>query len=123
MGGLSQDELTGGAGADRFFYGKTAESGVTAATRDLICDFRHADGDALFLNIDTNPNQPDDQPPSFIGTKAFTAAGQARFFFEGDHTVVAVNTVGTSGAEMQIELAGHSTSWRATSCSRQACLS
>jgi Ca2+-binding RTX toxin-like protein len=107
QGGLGRDELTGGGGADQFFYGSTAESGVMAATRDLVRDFRHADGDRLVLNIDTDPDQPGEQQLSFVGQGGFTAAGQARFFFEGDHTVVAVNTVGTSGAEMQIQLDGH----------------
>lgn len=30
-----------------------------------------------------------------------------RAFVEGDHTVVALNTTGTGGAESQIELAGN----------------
>ena len=47
------------------------------------------------------------QTLSFIGAKAFTAPGQVRAFFEGDHTVVEVNTAGNSGAEMQIQLDHH----------------
>jgi hypothetical protein len=31
--------LTGGAGADIFFYTGLSESGITAATRDLVADF------------------------------------------------------------------------------------
>lgn len=106
-GGLGQDELTGGTGADDFGYHQTAQSGVTAVTRDLIRDFRHADGDTLELIFDADPNKAGIQELKFIGLSGFTAAGQARFFFEGDHTVVAVNTVGSSGAEMQIQLDGH----------------
>ena len=30
-----------------------------------------------------------------------------RFAFEGDHTVVQLNTVGSGGAESEIELAGN----------------
>jgi hypothetical protein len=44
---------------------------------------------------------------TFIGNKAFTAEGQVRSSFEGDHTVVEVNTTGTHGAEMQIQLDHH----------------
>jgi hypothetical protein len=43
---------------------------------------------------------------SFIGGAAFTAPGQIRTFVEGDHTVVALNTAGSSLAEMQIQLGG-----------------
>ena len=46
---------------------------------------------------------------TFIGTAGFTAAGQVRSFLEGDHTIVAFNTVGTSAAEMQIQLDGQIT--------------
>jgi hypothetical protein len=43
---------------------------------------------------------------AFIGTKAFTAPDQVRYFFEGDHTVVEVKTAGNSVAELQIQLDG-----------------
>ena len=106
-GGLGRDELTGGAGAERFRFHSTAESGATAATRDLVRDFRRADGDRLDLdNVDASTSNPGDQALTFIGRNAFTAEGQVRFFHEGDHTVVEVNTSGSSGADMQIELAG-----------------
>ena len=106
-GGLGRDELTGGTGAERFRFHSTAESGATAATRDLVRDFRRADGDRLDLdNVDASTSNPGDQALTFIGRNAFTAEGQVRFFHEGDHTVVEVNTSGSSGADMQIELAG-----------------
>jgi Ca2+-binding RTX toxin-like protein len=106
-GGLGRDELTGGAGAERFRFHSTAESGTTAATRDLILDFRRADGDRLDLdNVDASTSNPGDQALSFIGRNAFTAEGQVRYFFDGDRTVVEVNTTGSAGADMQIELVG-----------------
>ncbi len=107
VGGLGRDELTGGADADRFEFIRTTESGKTAATRDVIHDFNHGEGDRLVLAIDANADKPGMQTLSFIGSKGFTAPGQVRFFFEGDHTVVEVNTAGKSGAEMQIQLDHH----------------
>jgi Ca2+-binding RTX toxin-like protein len=105
-GGLGRDELTGGAGADRFRYYSTGESGATAATRDVVRDFRRGEDHLDLSQMDASAGRAGDQDPTFIGQKAFTAEGQVRFFFEGDHTVVEVNTSGTSGAEMQIQLDG-----------------
>jgi hypothetical protein len=61
----------------------------------------------LALVIDGDAGRSGFQTLSFIGTKALTAPGQVRFFFEGNHTVVEVNTAGTGGAEMQLQLDGH----------------
>ena len=62
-GGLGRDELTGGAGADRFRFHSVAESGKTAATRDVVRDFRRADGDHLDLDncgrLHQHPRRPD----------------------------------------------------------------
>jgi serralysin len=106
--GLGRDEFTGGEGADRFRFSFTNESGKMAATRDVIHDFKHGEGDHLdFSQLDASTSRAGDQDPIFIGQKAFTAEGQVRFFFEGDHTVVEVNTTGNSGADMQLRLDGH----------------
>jgi Ca2+-binding RTX toxin-like protein len=107
FGGLGRDELSGGAGADRFNFFHTTESGKTATTRDVVHDFHHGEGDKLVLDIDGNTGRTGFQALSFIGTHAFTAAGQVREFLEGDHTVVEANTSGTSGAEMQLQLDHH----------------
>ena len=107
FGDLGRDELTGGTGADRFKFIHTTESGKTATTRDVIHDFHHGEGDKLVLDIDGNAGKTGFQTLSFIGTHAFTAPGQVRSFLEGDHTVVEVNTAGTSGADMQLQLDHH----------------
>ena len=74
----------------------------------MIHDFHHAEHDHIDLHaIDGSTSQRGTQAFSFIGQKAFTAEGQVRSFFEGNHTVVEVNTAGHSGAEMQIQLDGH----------------
>ena len=105
-----RDELTGGAGADGFQYVQAADSGLTAATRDVIHDFSQAQLDQLDLhNFDADTGTPGEQTFSFVGGDGFSAPGQVRFFLEGDHTVVALNTAGSSGAESTIQLDGHVT--------------
>lgn len=107
-GNRGRDILTGGKGADFFYFLDIRDSGSTAATRDHITDFSHAEGDKIYLGfIDAKQGSAEHDGFTFIGSKAFTAEGQVRFFFEGDHTVVEANTAGASGADMQIELAGH----------------
>lgn len=55
-GGAGRDYLSGGAGGDRFIFTARSDSGTTAATRDQILDFRHAQGDKIDLSaIDAVP--------------------------------------------------------------------
>jgi hypothetical protein len=63
-------------------------------------------GDLLHLvQIDANLNVATDQAFSFIGTNAFTAAGQVRFFADGaGNTIVEGNMDNILGADFQIEL-------------------
>jgi serralysin len=106
VGGLGVDKLTGGADADRFLFESTSESGVGLGKRDVITDFQHL-VDKIELNvIDAQAGTVGDQSFKFIGAASFSAEGQVRAFVEGDHTVVALNTSGLSGAESQIELTG-----------------
>ena len=42
----------------------------------------------------------------FIGEASFSAPDQARLVHSGGDTIVRINTVGNSGAEMEIELTG-----------------
>ena len=109
FGGLGVDRLTGGADADRFGFASTSESGVGAGKRDVITDFQPGVDKIDLQFIDGKVGTADGQGFSFIGSSNFSAEGQVRAFFEGDHTLVALNTSGTSGAESQIELAGNVT--------------
>ncbi len=73
------------------------DSGVGLGNRDEITDFSKAQNDIIDLASDSLV---------FIGESAFSAPDQVRFFHSGGNTIVAINTAGNSGAEMQIELAG-----------------
>jgi Ca2+-binding RTX toxin-like protein len=66
-GATGRDVLTGGAGADVFAFTSAATAGIGAA-RDQITDFTHGvdDLEMIFMN-------------AFIGSAAFTAAGQVRY--------------------------------------------
>ena len=108
MGGAGIDFMIGGFGPDTFsFSGATLASLDTGvgANRDVILDFS---GDIIDLHqIDANLNIAADQAFSFIGTNAFTAAGQVRFFADGaGNTIVEGNVDNDLHADFQIELQG-----------------
>jgi Ca2+-binding RTX toxin-like protein len=109
IGGAGRDVMTGslsgGTEADTFDFNLVAESGTTAATRDIITDFRHLSDKVDLSTIDAIlGGGTANDTFSFIGTGAFTAAGQVRAVQEGSHTVLELNTSGTSGAESTIQL-------------------
>ena len=96
-GGYGLDVMTGNAGADDFAFG-AGGSGVGDGNRGEITDFSQAQNDDIDLSAFGGLD--------FIGGSSFSAADQVRFFHSGGNTIVAVNSVGNSGAELQIELAG-----------------
>jgi Ca2+-binding RTX toxin-like protein len=110
FGGLGADLLTGGSGNDTFFYDSSAESGTSAATRDIITSFDGAGvagGDRInVFNIDANTGAGGNQAFTFIGNAAFTAVGQLRFFQDAGNTFIEGNTTGASGAEFSIQVNG-----------------
>ena len=106
IGGAGVDSLFGGIGQDTFFFTGTNLDNLDTgrgANRDVIHDFS---GDLLNLvQVDANLNAAGDQAFSFIGTNAFTAAGQVRFFADGaGNTIVEGNMDTLLGADFQIEL-------------------
>ena len=106
-GSGGRDEFTGGGGGDVFLYNSVAESGTTAATRDVITDFSRSQGDRIDLSIDSSvgtPGIPD--PFEFRGENGFTDARQVRFVHQNGDTIVQVNVDGSSGAELTIRLEG-----------------
>src|SRR4051794_12393772 len=106
-GGLGRDILHGGDGADKFVFISTADSLPSA--HDQINDFSLSSGDTIDLSSIHSFLSTD-----FIGRAAFSAPWQIR---EGSaigadglvHATVEVNTSGSSGAEMVIDLNGNGT--------------
>ena len=107
-GDAGKDSLAGGTGADHFLFGKAGDSGASAAARDVIADFRHADGDRINLSaLDANPTLAGNQKFVFVGQSAFTGVGQVHFTHPDAYsTIVEVNLGGDLKPDMQIELAG-----------------
>lgn len=107
-GGVDIDRMTGGSGADDFvfFFIFRGDSGVGAGNRDVITDFERGLDDIDLSFIDARVGTSGNQSFSFISTQSFSAEGQVRYFFEGAKTIIQLNTTGTSGAEMEIELTG-----------------
>jgi Ca2+-binding RTX toxin-like protein len=97
-GGLGADVLTGGTGDDKFVFISRLDSQPGA--RDHITDFSISHDKLDFSSIGDF---------TYIGTGAFTAAGQVREGFENNHATIEVNTSGNSGAEMVIDLVGTGT--------------
>jgi Ca2+-binding RTX toxin-like protein len=97
FGGDGVDQISGGGGADRFVVQNT-DSGVGASSRDVIDDFNQAQGDKIDLHY------LDDL--QFIGTDTFSAPDQVRFFQSNGDTIIRINTVGNTDAEMEIQLEG-----------------
>ena len=102
------DRLTGGTGADTFIFVTTTESPSTAAGRDLITDFSHAQGDRIDLSlIDANAGAAGDQAFTYLGAGAFTGvAGQLHTWYDGGKTIVSGDTNGDKLADFAIALTG-----------------
>lgn len=113
-GGGGADDLTGGNGNDRFVYSDVSDSGSATGASDRISDFKETNsngvaGDLIDLfAIDAKANSAGNNAFTFIGTDAFTAEGQIRYFMSASgNTIIAINTDDAhAGAEMQIILEG-----------------
>ena len=77
------------------------DRGQPASAHDQITDFSLSSGDTIDLSSIHNF--------SFIGRAGFTAPWQVREGTAGGHATVEVNTSGSSGAEMVIDLNGNGT--------------
>jgi Ca2+-binding RTX toxin-like protein len=98
------DSMTGGGGRDIFDI-NTGDSGIGRGRRDVITDFGGDDTIDL-VSMDAHLGRAGNQAFSFIGSKAFTAAGQLRFSFDGGRTVIQGSIDGDRAPEFEIELTG-----------------
>ncbi|BBD70564.1 hemolysin-type calcium-binding region [Nostoc commune NIES-4072] len=102
-GGAGTDSLTGGAGNDIFNFNSVSDS-PAGLSRDVITDFVGNGifaGDQIDLStIDANSTVGGNQAFTFIGSGAFTAAGQVRYS-EG---ILQASTDGDLSAEFEIGL-------------------
>jgi Ca2+-binding RTX toxin-like protein len=97
QGGIGLDSLVGEGNDDRFRFITTADSAVGPA-RDVIHDLDDDGNDVIDLSLMAGVS-------AFIGTAAFSAAGQVRVQQAGANVLVQINTVGNGGAESEILIA------------------
>ena len=114
IGGTGNDLMAGGAGNDTFVFNASNESGVGLGNNDIITDFQGdgpAVGDIINLAaIDANTGVAGDQAFQFIGTAAFSGAGQLRYTLVGGDTIIQANTnSATTTIEFELRLTGSHT--------------
>ncbi|MEQ1535734.1 MAG: peroxidase family protein [Burkholderiaceae bacterium] len=113
-GGAGADNITLGSGNDTVVYSATTDSGLLVTNVDTITDFATIassalNGDVINLNaIDANTAllAIGNQDFTFIGTAAFTAAGQIRYVVSGADTIIQGNVNAGLGADFSIQLSG-----------------
>jgi serralysin len=98
---------SGGEGGNDFDINSLSDTGNTLATSDRILDFNRAQGDSINLfGIDANTLVDGNDAFSFIGTAAFSAAGQLRYEVANGRTVVSGDVNGDGVADFFIRLDG-----------------
>lgn len=98
IGGAGRDSLRGGAGIDSFVFQAASDSARGQDTRDVIVDFKQGADVIDLAAIDEF---------TFIGQAAFTGtAGELRFHYRGQATVIAADLDGDGRADMQVEVTG-----------------
>lgn len=106
-GGGGADTLRGRGGADTFIYAALAHSAAGAA--DLIADFSQVQGDRIDLSAIDAIAGGEDDAFIFIGSAAFTVAGQLRSTFTGLNTLIEADNDGDGAADLAILLTGRHT--------------
>ncbi len=106
-GGAGRDTMTGGLLRDVFDFNKITETGKTAATRDVIKDFKHGVDDIDLRTIDASTKKGGNQNFKFIGTQKFHhVAGELHYVKAGGNTIVEGDVNGDGRADFQIQLTG-----------------
>jgi hypothetical protein len=106
--GPGKDQLTGGPGGDGFIYAALSDSGITAATRDLVADFEQGIDGIVLQIIDANTTNAagTNDAFNFIGTNTpFTgSAGQLHAFWTAIGQMVEGDVNGDAKADFSIEI-------------------
>jgi serralysin len=100
-GSTARDEMTGGAGADRFVWETPAAAGLAIA--DVVEDFTPGVDTLALQHIDARPGQPGDQEFRFIGSADFSGRG-AEIRYDGGVVLGAIDR--DAEADFRIRLAG-----------------
>ena len=111
VGGVGRDTLTGGIGSDTFIFVDNRESPGAVGSADVILDFEHSQDKIDVSHVDAVSSTTTTDQFSFIGTVAFSAAGQVRIEQSGSDTVLLFNTDNKfNTVEMSVLLKGVATS-------------
>lgn len=107
VGGMGRDTLNGGIGADTFIFNDAAES--VGVGRDFITGFQAGIDNFDLAGIDANAIAAGNQAFRFIGTAAFTGAGQLQYTWSGGDTYISGNTDADAAPEFEIRIQGQHT--------------
>lgn len=105
-GGDGADLLSGGAGQDQFDFNSVNDSRTGAANRDQITDFGRGDDRIDVTDIDADTTRSGNQAFDFIGSDAFSDAGQLRAVQRGNNQLVQADRNGDGAADFEILLRG-----------------
>jgi serralysin len=106
MGRGGADILTGGAGRDTFVFEALSDSGSAIGARDQITDFVSLTDTIDLSKIDANIATSLIDGFTFIGTSAFTAAGQIRVQYAAGEAVAYFNVDSNLAADAALTLTG-----------------
>jgi serralysin len=96
--------VLGGGGVDRFLFQPSA-LGAALGNAATLQDFSRAVGEKINLSaIDAIAGTPADDAFTFIGTAAFTAAGQLRWEDQGGMRLIQGNVDGDTSADLTLFL-------------------
>lgn len=107
-GGGGNDRINGGDGADTFVFTALNDSGKTRATRDVILDF-NSDEDLIRILFDANTTGggAGDDFTALLNNTTFTShAGELRYIWRAEQTIVEGDVNGDGKADFSIALEG-----------------